>query len=102
MDTTPLNARSLSYRWNRRRYTIQFDDQYLTIRSDLPAYRISRTPLWQLAPELGVDRWRPNSVYAHGKEARYLLAGATVVFFSDISTRVPLLAPILLLLALWS
>ena len=102
MDTIPLNARSLSYRWNGRRYTIQFDDEHLTVKSDSPAYRIAKTPLWHLAPEFVVDNWWPNSVYANAKETRYLYAGAIVVFFSDISTQIPLLAPALLLLALLS
>src|SRR4051794_1051014 len=99
----PLNARSLSYQYNGRRYTLAFDGEYLTSTwTSGPEYSTSRTPLWRLLPNLIVDRAIPEYSLHRGREARYLLIGAMVVHFSDIRHQVPLLAPALLFLGLLS
>jgi hypothetical protein len=100
-DQIPLNARSLSYQYNGRRYTLEFDSDYLTCTStSQPESHTSKTPLWRLLPELLVDKSIPEYSRYRGREARYLLIGAVVAYFSDIRPHVPLLAPALLALGL--
>ena len=92
---------SLSYRSGGYRYVLSFDEDYFIVDCQRqPTYsRITRTPLLDLKAELPTERWMSDSARSRGAEARYLLAGAVVVFFSDIHTYVPLLAPACVVLA---
>jgi hypothetical protein len=102
-DPVPLNARSLTFKWNGRVCTLEYDSDYLTFQSaSNPEYRIDKRHLWHLAPELLTDRSVPESSRHRGRESRYLTIGAVVAYFSDIHTHVPLLAPALLALGLLS
>ena len=78
--------------------TLQFDEEYLHYNWQSPAYaKSSKTPLRALKPELSVQRWVSEGVRKSFVFGLYLLAAAVVVYFSDIRTHVPLLAPALLL-----
>lgn len=57
-DDIPLNARSLSYRWDGYDYRLQLDPEHLTVEWKSPAYsRVSKTALRDLKPELAVEQW---------------------------------------------
>ena len=102
MDDMPLNARSLSFKWDTVRYVISFDSEYLTVDRQSTTYsETTRTPLADLSPEFRRRRWVPDSTFRLGKEARYLLLVAVIVYFSAIHAYVPLLAPLALLLGLY-
>jgi len=102
VDNTPLNARSLSFKWVSVRYVISFDSEHLIVDCQSATYsNISKTPLRDLCPEFRRQRWIPNSAFRLGKEARYLLLLAIIVYFSAIHAHIPLLAPISLALGLF-
>lgn len=102
-DPIPLNARSLSYKYQGRRYSLSFDEEYLTgTWKSFPESQTTKTPLWRLLPELLSDMSASGFARARGRETRYFVLGAVVFYFSDINSHVPLLAPTLLLLAVWS
>jgi hypothetical protein len=102
VDDMPLNARSLSFKWDTVRYVISFDSAYLTVDRQATTYsETTRTPLTDLCPEFRRRRWVPDSAFRLGKEARYLLLLAVIVYFSAIHAYVPLLAPLALLLGLF-
>jgi hypothetical protein len=101
MDRPPLEPDRLSYRSGGYRYSLSFDEDYLTVDCQRrPTYsKVAKTPLRDLKAELTTERWIPDSARSRGTEARYLSAIAVVVFFSDAHKYVPLLAPVCLLLA---
>jgi len=101
MDRAPVSPDSLSYRSGGYRYVLSFDEDYFTVDCQRrPIYStVTRTPLRDLKADLPTERWMPDSARSRGTEARYLLTGAVVVFFSDIHKYVPLLAPACLVLA---
>ena len=102
VDDLPLNARSLSFKWDTLRYVISFDSEHLTVDRQSTTYsETTKTPLTDLCPEFRRRRWIPDSCFRLGKEARYLLLLAVIVYFSAIHTYVPLLAPLSLLLGLF-
>ena len=97
-DDIPLNARSLSFRWDGYDYRLQLDPEYLTVEWNSPAYwRVSKTALRDLKPELAVEQWVSEGGRKSGRWAIACLAAVVVVWFSDIRPHVPLLAPALLL-----
>ena len=101
VDHIPLNARSLSFKWDTVRYMISFDSEYLTVDRQAATYSDNtRTALADLCPELTRRRWIPDSALRFGKEARYLLLLAVIVYFSKVHAYVPLLAPVSLALGL--
>ena len=101
VDDIPLNARTLSFKWDGVRYVISFDSEYLTVDSQSATYSDNtKTALTDLCPELTRRRWIPDSAFRFGKEARYLFLLAVIVYFSAIHAYVPLLAPISLGLGL--
>src|SRR4051812_6544005 len=101
-EIVPLNARSLSFKRDGKLCTLEFDGEYLTCSyQDFPELQITKTPLWRIMPELINDRSIPASARRFGRIASCSLVGGIVVFFSDIRTRVPLLAPALGLCAVY-
>ncbi|MGO8926281.1 MAG: hypothetical protein ACLQU3_05240 [Limisphaerales bacterium] len=57
-DDIPLNARSMSYRWDGYDYRLQLDPQHLTVEWKSPAYsHVTKTALRDLKPELAVEQW---------------------------------------------
>ncbi|MBI5384583.1 MAG: hypothetical protein HZA90_07820 [Verrucomicrobia bacterium] len=102
-ETVPLNARSLTFKRNGKRCILEFDSEYLTCSfHDWPAVHITKTPLWRIMPDLIIDRSVPDFSRRYGQVARYTFLASIVVYFSDIRTHVPLLAPALLLCAAYS
>ena len=101
MDDIPLNARSLSYRWDGYDYTLRIDDEHLTVEWQSPGdSRVTRTPLRYLKPELPIERWVSFPARQSGRLGVCLLVAAVIVYFSDIRVHVPLLALALLLFGL--
>jgi hypothetical protein len=101
VDDIPLNARSLSYRWDGYDYTLRFDDEHLMVEWSSPTQSGSRkTPLRKLRPELPVERWVSDSDRKVGTLGVCLSVTAVVIYFSDIQPHVPLLAPALLIFGL--
>jgi hypothetical protein len=97
-DDIPLNARSLSYRWDGYDYRLQLDPEHLTVEWKSPAYsRVSKTALRDLKPELAVEQWVSEDGRKCGRLVLACFAASVVVWFSDIRPHVPLLAPALLL-----
>src|ERR1039458_8516627 len=97
-DDIPLNARSLSYRWDGYDYRLQLDPEHLTVEWKSPAYsRVSKTALRDLKPELAVEQRVSEDGRKCGRLALACFAASVVVWFSDIRPHVPLLAPALLL-----
>ena len=102
VDDIPLNARSLAFKWGYIRYTLSFDAEHLTVDCQSATYSMSsKTPLRELRPELRRQRWIPETAPRLGREARYLVLVAVIVYFSDIHAHVPLLAPVSLALGLF-
>ena len=100
MDGLPLDSGRLSYRSGGYRYVLSVDDDHLTVDCQRPTYsKVTKTRLKGLRPELTTERWMPDSARRRGTEARYLLAAAVVVFFSDVQKYIPLLAPMCVVLA---
>ena len=98
-DDIPLNARSLSYRWDGYDYRLQLDPEHLTVEWKSPAYsHVSKAALSDLKPDLAVEHWVSEGGRKSGRLAIACLAAAVVVWFSDIRAHVPLLVPALLLL----
>jgi hypothetical protein len=97
VEKIPLNARSLAFRWNGLQYTLTIEEEHLRVNYRSAMYaRCDRTSLESLSPELKYERWVPASAWQNGKEARYLLLLAVVVYFSKLHEFVPLLAPVAL------
>ncbi len=97
-DDIPLNARSLSFRWEGYDHKLQLDPEHLTVEWKSPAYsRVIKTALRDLKPELVVEQWVSEAGRKSGRLATACLAAAVVVWFSDIRPHVPLLVPALLL-----
>jgi hypothetical protein len=102
-EIVPLNARSLSFKRDGKRCTLEFDDEYLTCSfHDWPAFHTTKTPLWRIMPDFVIDRSVPDSSRRYGQIARYSFVASVVVYFSDIRVHVPLLAPALFLCAAYS
>lgn len=102
-DIVPLNARNLSFKIDGNRCNLEFDGEYLTCTVHArPAFQTTKTPLWRIMPELLTDRSIPDSSRRHGRIGRYSFLSSIVVYFSDIRLHVPLLAPTLLLLSVYS
>jgi hypothetical protein len=100
MDRLPHDSRRLSYRNGGYRYALSVDDDYLTVDCQGATYsKVTKTPLKTLKAELTTERWIPDYSRGRAYEVRYLLAGAVVVFFSDVNKYVPLLAPACVVLA---
>ncbi|HZL12517.1 MAG TPA: hypothetical protein VFC85_00095 [Verrucomicrobiae bacterium] len=101
VDDIPLNARSLSYRWDGYDYTLKIDDEHLTVEwHSAGDSRTTRTPLKDLKPELPVERWVSSAARKNGRLGTGLLVAVVVVYFSDIQAHVPLLAPVMLLFSI--
>ena len=101
VDEIPLNARSLSYRWDGFDFTLRFDDENLTVEWRSPGdSRTTKTPLRHLKPELPIEHWISSTARKTGRLGLCLVVAAAIVFFSDIRVHVPLLAPTLLLFGL--
>ena len=99
-EIVPLNARSLSFKRDGKRCTLEFDDEYLTCSfRGRPALHIAKTPLWRIMPEFLVDQSIPEASWQYARVSRYSLAAGIVFYFSDIRGHVPLLAPALFLCA---
>ena len=97
-DDIPLNARSLSFRWDGYDHKLQLDPEYLTIEWKSPAYsRASKTALRDLKAELAVEEWVSEDGRKSTRLAIGCLAAGVVAWFSDIRPHVPLLVPALLL-----
>ena len=102
-EIVPLNARSLSFKRDGKRCTLEFDGEYLTCSfHDRAGFHISKTPLWRIMPELLVDRSIPETSRQYSRISRYSLVAGIVFYFSDIREHVPLLAPALFLCAAYS
>ena len=102
-EIVPLNARSLSFKRDEKRCSLEFDSEYLTCSfHDWPALHTTKTPLWRIMPDFIIDRSVPDSSRRYGRIARYSFVASIVVYFSDIRIHVPLLAPALLLSAAYS
>lgn len=100
MERPAHDSRRLSYRNGGYRYILSIDDDYLTIDCQGSTYsRVTKTPLKTLRAELATERWISDYSRGRAYEVRYLLAGAIVVFFSDVNKYVPLFAPACLVLA---
>lgn len=96
-ETTPLNARALHFRWQGHTY----DGCYLTCTWRNFAFSgATKTPLLRVMPAFVSDRQPSERAYAIARHARFALAAAVVVWFSQVRAAVPLLAPALLLYAL--
>jgi hypothetical protein len=97
----PLNARSLSYRWDGWDYRLQLDPEHLIVECKSPAYsHVSKTALRDLKAELQVEQWVSEGGRKCTRLSIACLAASVVVWFSDIRPHVPLLAPALLLFGL--
>lgn len=101
VEDLPLNARSLAFRWNGLRYTLTLEAETLKVDYDSATYSKSeKSPLDSLSPDLRRERWVPDSAWRNGKEARYLLLLAVIVYFSKLHEFIPLLAPVSLAMGL--
>jgi hypothetical protein len=97
-DDIPLNARSLSFRWDGYDYKLQLDPEHLTVEWKSPAYSsVNKTALRDLKPELAVQQWVSEGGRKSVRLGSACLVAALVVWFSNIRPHVPLLAPALLL-----
>jgi hypothetical protein len=97
-EDIPLNARSLSYRWEGHDYRLQLDPEHLSVECKSPVVtRVSKTALSDLKPDLPVEQWVSQGGLKCGRRAIACVVAATVVWFSDIRPHVPLLVPVLLL-----
>lgn len=102
-EIIPLTARSLSYKRAGNRYSLEFDDEYLTSSfRNGPVMQVTKTPLWRIMPELLVDSSIPESSIRYNRRFRYSLILGIVVYFSEIRVHIPLLAPVLFLYAAFS
>ncbi len=97
LESLPLNARSLSYRWDGYDYRLQLDPKHLTVEWTSPAHsRVIKTALRDLKAELAVEQWVSEAGRKCTRLGTACLAAFAVVWFSDIRPHAPLLAPALL------
>ena len=102
VDELPLNARSLTFRWNGLTYLLTIEAGHLKIEYSSATYsKTERIPIESLSTDLKQERWVPDSAWRNGREARYLLLIAVIVYFSKLHEFVPLLAPVALALGLY-
>jgi hypothetical protein len=96
MAEIPLNARTLSFRWDGCDWTMEVDDEQLAIEwNSRTMHRTVKVPLRNLKRRPSVERWIATSSQKRVATGMTLAAAGSVVLFSDIPRHVPLLAPAL-------
>ncbi|MEL6868548.1 MAG: hypothetical protein AAFO81_01980 [Pseudomonadota bacterium] len=92
--------REISFRWRLGHYHLRYDDALLQIDWTVGGRcRRTKHDLLLLNPLFIEDDTLPDTLWEAAKPAAAALLGASVVWFSAINAAVPLLVPILLLIA---
>lgn len=98
----PLNAprREISFDWQLGRYALRYDDTTLTVEWHVHGRRrVSRHDLLLLSPLFVEDAIRIDTLSTPLRKAGMMAAAAVIVWFSELRSMIPLLAPALILAA---